>query len=580
MDLNGPQRQAVEEDGHVLVSACPGAGKTRVLASRAARLLASDDTGRLAAVTFTRDAAGELRKRILAGRPQDGKRLAAGTFHGLAYKQLLQSGFKARILSEHEYRDVLRRIWETDAPEMQVDEFQELVEQWKSTTAPAPTNGPGAVAFRKYQEWLATHHAMDFADILLKAVAGLRAGTLKPLPVRWLLVDESQDMDEVQYAWLKAHSATGILVTMVADDDQSIYGFRHALGYGGLMRFVADHKARQITLPINYRCAPEILGPSARLISHNQDRVNKAIQSAKPPGGSLQVRIFAKRDGEAVAVAQAIRENPAAWAVLARTNRLLDAVERECGVEHIPFQRRGGNGFWETHHVAFLLSLLRSVVDESWVGLRQALQWCGIKTDDVHLLQTLLANVPKTQWAARLARPPAAIADRLAIAFPPKSPARRVAWTLMSGYADWVDLTAVHRDNLVLTGARRFCEKAAPERAREPCGWALQALERMPGSLRARLAMVSQTRSREHKEGSVVLATLHAAKGLEFPNVWMIAVEEGTLPHPESASDEERRLCYVGMTRAETRLVVSYAVDGGGRSRFLDEAGLGTGLGR
>ncbi len=538
MDLNGPQRDAVEADGHILVSACPGAGKTRVLASRAARLL--------------------------AGRPQDGKRLAAGTFHGLAYKQLLRSGFKARILSEHEYWDVLRRIWETDAPEMQLDEFQELVEQWKSTTVPAPTNGPGAVAFRKYQEWLAAHDAMDFADILLKAVAGLRAGTLKLLAVRWLLVDESQDMDEVQYAWLKAHSATGIFVTMVADDDQSIYGFRHALGYGGLMRFVADHQARQITLPINYRCAPEILGPSARLISHNQDRVNKAIQSAKPPGGSLQVRIFANRDGEAVTVAQAIREQPAAWAVLARTKRLLDAVENRCRVENIPFQRRSGNSFWETQHVASLVSLLRSVVDESWVGLRHALQWCGIKTDDAHILQTLLTDVPKVQWAARLARPPAALDDVLAIAFPPKSPVRRVAWALMVGYADWVDLSAAHRDNLVLTGVKRFCATAAPERAREPCGLALQTLEQMPGSPNARLATVSQTRSREQKEGSVVLSTLHAAKGLEFPNVWMIAVEEGTLPHPEGALDEERRLCYVGMTRAETRLVVSYAVDSGG----------------
>ena len=184
-------------------------------------------------------------------------------------------------------------------------------------------------------------------------------------------------------------------------------------------------------------------------------------------------------------------------------------------------------------------------------------------------------DVPKVQWAARLARPPATLADVLAVAFPPKSPARRVAWTLMAGYADWVDLTAAHRDSLVLTGVARFCAKSAPERARDICGWALQALERMPGSLQARLAMVGQARSREHKEGSVVLATLHAAKGLEFPHVWMIAVEEGTLPHPESASDEERRLCYVGMTRAETRLVVSYAVDGGGRSRFLDEAGLG-----
>lgn len=575
MDLNGPQQQAVEADGHILVSACPGAGKTRVLASRAARLLASDPAGRLAAVTFTRDAAKELRTRILVGRPQDGKRLAAGTFHGLAYQQMRRAGFQARILSEHEYRDVLRRIWETDAPEMKFDEFQELVEQWKSTTVPPPDRGPGVVAFQKYQEWLAAHHAMDFADILLKAVAGLRAGTFAPLPVRWLLVDESQDMDEVQYAWLTAHSAGGVLVTMVADDDQSIYGFRHALGYGGLMRFVADHQARQITLPVNYRCAPEVLAPSARLISHNTDRVSKAIQAAKPVGGALQVRIFADRLGEATAVAQAVQADPERWAVLARTNRLLDAVELACDVAQVPVQRRGGSGFWESPNAASLVSLLKSIGDGSWVGLRHALHWCGIKTDGVQQLQTRLAGAPKAQWAALLARPPAALADTLAVAFPPKSPPRRVAWTLLAGYAEWVALAAAGRESLVLAGVGRFCATNVPEWARETCAWALQALERMPGTLAARLTVVAQVRRREPAEGGAVLATLHAAKGLEFPNVWMIAVEEGVLPHLDGAVDEERRLCYVGMTRAETTLVMSYAVDCGSPSRFLTEAGLG-----
>ena len=575
MDLNGPQHQAVDVDGHVLVSACPGAGKTRVLAHRAARLLASDMAGRLAAVTFTRDAAGELRKRILATRPEDGSRVAAGTFHGLAYQQMRRAGLRVRILSEPEYRDVLYRMWEADAPEMAFDEFLELVEQWKSTTAPPPDRGPGVVAFQKYHEWLAAHNAMDFADILLRSVAGLRDGTLPPLAVRWLLVDESQDMDEVQYSWLKAHSASGVLITMVADDDQSIYGFRHALGYGGLMRFVADHQARQITLPVNYRCAPEVLGPSARLISHNVDRVSKAIQADKPAGGSIQVRIFTERKGEASAVAEAVQSNPEKWAVLARTNRLLDAVETECNVAQIPVQRRGGSSFWESHSVASLLSLLRSVIDGSWVGLRHALHWCGVKSDGAQMLQVLLADAPKAQWAALLARPPAALADNLAVTFPPKTPARRIAWALMAGYADWVDLAAAGRENLVLTGMTRFCATTAPERAREPCAWALHALEKMPGSLAARLMAVSQGGRREPKEGSVVLATLHAAKGLEFPNVWMIAVEEGTLPHLDSTTDEERRLCYVGMTRAETALVLSYALDCGKPSRFLAEAGLG-----
>ncbi len=574
MDLNGSQQQAVESDGHILISACPGAGKTRVLAARAARLLASDPAGALAAVTFTREAADELRRRILAERPQDGNRLYAGTFHGLAYRQMRRARLTGRILSEHEYREALRRVWETDAMEMKFDEFMELVEQWKSTTALPPDQGPGVAAFRKYQSWLHDHGALDFADILLKTVDGLRGGRVTPLAVRWLLVDESQDMDEVQYAWLRAHSGAGTQITMVADDDQSIYGFRHALGYGGLMRFVNDHQARQITLPVNYRCCPEVLAPSARLIGYNADRVSKAIQAAKPPGGSLEVRVFAERMGEATAVAQAVRGAPSRWAVLARTNRLLDAVELACGIAQIPLQRRGGTGFWESPAAASLLSLLKSVTDGSRVGLRHALHWCGVKSDGVQLIQALLGSAPPAQWPALLAKPPAAQAEAFALTFPPKSPTRRVASLLLAGFADWTALAVAGREGLVLAGVARFCAIGVPERARETCAWALDALGKMPGSLSARLALVGQNRRREPDPDGVVLATLHAAKGLEFPCVWLIAAEEGILPHLDGTLEEERRLCYVGMTRAEDTLVMSYAVDCGSPSRFLAEAGL------
>ncbi|MHB8252141.1 MAG: ATP-dependent helicase [Acidiferrobacter sp.] len=575
MLLNGPQQQAVDTDGHLLISACPGAGKTRVLASRAARLLAQNVTGHVATVTFTRDASEELRRRILAERPGDGARLQSGTFHALAYKQIRRAGLKARILSDHEYRDILRHFWETDASEIKFDEFTELVEQWKSTTAPPPEKGPGTDGFRHYQQWLVKHQAMDFADILLQAVAGLQKGTLAPLAVRWLLVDEAQDMDEVQYAWLRAHSHVGIEVTVVADDDQSIYGFRHALGYRGLMRFVADHQAKQITLPINYRCAPEVLSPSARLIANNADRVAKAIQAAKPPGGVMRIRAMTERMGEATAVVNALRTDPTQWAVLARTNRLLDAVELACAIAQIPFQRRGGSGFWESPTAASLLSLIKSIGDGSWVGLRHVLRWCGIPAESGQLLQDMLMRAPTNEWVALLSRPPTSAADAVAQAFPARSPGRRVAWALLSGYADWTQLAAVGRDALVLAGLRRFCATNAPERARETCEWALTALEKIPGSLAARAAFVGrQSQRKENTVAGVVLATLHAAKGLEFPRVWLIAAEEGTLPHLDSPLDEERRLCYVGMTRAETELVISYAVDCGSPSRFLKEAGL------
>jgi superfamily I DNA/RNA helicase len=218
VDLNPHQERAVSTVGHCTVLACPGSGKTRVLSERAIRLLASHDKGRLCAVTFTRDAAEELKARILPSCGADvARRLAVGTFHSIALSQLkrLPRGQKPRrLLSDGERMAVLRRCIAQHPIDATFEDVVKNIDSAKARIRTPVFAEPDIEAiYTAYQDTLASEGAMDFADIVLLAVQKISSGELLPLPVRWLLVDEAQDMDEVQVAWVKAHGLAGIEVT-------------------------------------------------------------------------------------------------------------------------------------------------------------------------------------------------------------------------------------------------------------------------------------------------------------------------------------------------------------------------------
>lgn len=568
------QRAAIALDGHGLISACPGAGKTRVLALRSARLLSTHRQGRLVAVTFTRDAARSLRERILAeAGPQHGRRVASGTFHALALNQLKRHHGKGalRVLSAREQRMLMMQAWERASAEAEFtfDRFDDActaIESIKATLDPAPspkTSAAGAV-YATYQRLLARAGANDFADLLLRTVREMGQGALRPIQARWLLVDEAQDMDDVQYAWIAAHVKAGVEVMCVADDDQSIYQWRHALGYQGLMRFRSETGARHLTLPTNYRCRPEILAPAALLVSHNHDRVDKDIRASRGPGGAIAVLANATRWDEATRIVNHLNDTgPAGWAVLARTNRTLDAVELALGAEGIAYQRLGGEGFWEKPAAQAYLGLLKSVADLDAVALLQALRWAGLfrgprievsSGEDAEALLARLAEVAPGETAGA---------------------SQRAARTLKGIHRDWREAAERERVPLVAWGVAQWLAASVDERRGAVFDWCAEALCKASGPLRARVARLTTPRPAKKDAGQgVALMTMHAAKGLEFPGVWIVACEEGMIPHADSELQEERRLFYVAMTRAEDTLVLSFARDEGKPSRFIEEADL------
>ncbi|MEO1767970.1 ATP-dependent helicase [Thiobacter aerophilum] len=567
MELNPYQERAVAATGHCTILACPGSGKTRVLSERAARLLASHSKGRLCAVTFTRDAADELRSRILASCGQDhARRLAVGTFHSIALGQLkrINRAKPLRLLSEGERLAVLRRCWQQHAPDLEFDDVIQAIDAAKARLTPPVFSEPSLEAlFHAYQELMESEGAMDFSDLLLVSVRKMANGEMAPLPIRWLLVDEAQDMDEVQMEWVLFHGRAGVEVTLVGDDDQSLYAFRHALGYAGLRAVTLALSATETTLPVNYRCAPNILAHAAKLIVHNKDRAAKKITAHRDDPGEIRVVRAPSRWDEVDLIAEAIKKSGdgQAWAVLGRTNSLLDAAEVALSDAGIPYSRSGGKSVWEHSVGGVLLGLLRSVLDDSWTGVANAMSFCGLQAGWVneHSRRSKGGCIPRLELAIEEARDNAGL--------------KKTLLGLRNGLAGWISQARKGRPSLVVHGVVGFLADYCKPNQLDLLIRLGTVIAKMPGSLAQRLSVLGRPRSRGHVL-PVQIMTLHASKGLEFDNVWIMGCEDGTLPHTDSTEEDERRLLYVGMTRARHRLILSSAIEEGLESRFLEEAGL------
>jgi superfamily I DNA/RNA helicase len=566
VNLNLHQERAVTAMGHCTILACPGSGKTRVLSARAAHLLANNPKGRLCAVTFTRDAAVELRSRILqACGPAHARRLADGTFHSLALAQIkrFSKDRPPRLLAEGERLAVLRRCWKQHAPNLTFESVIQGIDSAKSRWAPPMFSDPAMeTVFHGYQHLMVSEGAMDFSDLLLTTVRKMTNGEMPPLPIRWLLVDEAQDMDEVQMEWILLHGRAGIEVTLVGDDDQSLYAFRHALGYEGLQEVTFALSASETTLPINYRCAPNILAHAAKLIAHNKNRAPKKISAHKEDAGEINVLRLPDRWAEVDQIVNTIKNagDDQEWAILARTNLILDAAEVALSDLSIAYSRSGGKSIWEHSIGSVFAGLLRSAIDDSWTGIANALSFCGIHAAWVN---------------SHSRRTSGGCANRLesAIDKVQEEAPRKTLMRLRLGLASWREQIARGRPTLVVHAIAGFLSDYCKHNQLNLLRKLEAAVARMPGTLAQRLSVLGRNKQ-ARQDAYIQIMTLHASKGLEFDNVWIMGCEDGNLPHTDSPEEDERRLLYVGMTRTQSRLILSNSMEDGFESRFLNECGL------
>ena len=597
--LNPDQRSVALELGHCLAIAAPGSGKTKTLAVKAAYLLDKGHT--VTAVTFTRDSALELRDRIASMvAPELQKNLLVGTFHSIdrlmAFPKMRRSGMGENIISkghssltrqwvivkDSQRRSFIDRAINECGLDMEVEEASSTIEAQKSGYLQPETEAHVALQ-KTYQDLLARHGVIDFQDILLETNRGIERKQISTLQTDHLMIDEFQDTDSTQFKWIMLHAYAGVKLTAVGDDDQSIYGFRRALGYKGMMEFQDRLQATQIILGMNYRSHQEVLSPSSRVIDHNESRMEKDLISFKGEGGSAFWEKFDTRLVEAKAIerwAKKALDKGETVGILARTNARLNIVESEFKRTETPYVRGDGTSIIHTKEMNVLLAMLGMLVRKSRMDMDQVMGWCQISEEEI-------SGIHKT------------VSDDDIFAFDKATLAKLVLCEKSRDtYADivkyrdyWAGQVMDGGNDMPLGGVVKFLQGFVGKNKRSQTMLEIVAgvfakhfdlknsdSQELADRIKAIEDAQRGVNENERKDGdapvvSAVLTTAHSSKGLEYDNVWILGAEKGAFPDEKASMQEERRLFFVAMTRARKNLVVS-ASGAKPISNFVEEAQL------
>ncbi|MBI0433936.1 ATP-dependent helicase [Roseomonas sp. KE0001] len=626
--LNPEQRAAVETvDGPLLVLAGAGTGKTRVLTTRFAHILMTRRAfpNQVLAVTFTNKAAREMRERVAAmlGQPAEG--LWLGTFHALCARMLrrhaglvgLESSFT--ILDTDDQMRLLKQVMEAagiDLKRWPAQGMMAIIQRWKDRglmpariTAAEDTDyagGRGRGLYAAYQERLRQLNACDFGDLLLHVTEILRT---QPDVLadyhrrfRYILVDEYQDTNTVQYLWLRLlaqrENPAERNICCVGDDDQSIYSWRGA-EIENILRFEKDFPGATIVrLESNYRSTAPILAAAAGLIARNSGRLGKTLRPGRDDAAGEKVRVVSLWDseeearmvGSRIEAARRGGHDLSEIAILVRAGFQTRAFEERLITLGIPYRVVGGQKFYERAEIRDAMAYLRVLSQPA---------------DDLAFER--IVNTPKRglgdtalramhDLARAEGRPLVVAAWRLIETGALRPKPRQALRELLEGFARWREM--LPREGHVVVAATLLDESGYTEmwkqdKSPEAPGRldnlkellrALGEFESLAGFLE-HVALVMEN-DEQSEDGRVNLMTLHAAKGLEFDSVFLPGWEEGLFPHQRALDEggdkgleEERRLAYVGITRARRHCVISHAANrriyanwtSAIPSRFLDE---------
>lgn len=632
-DLNEAQCQAVTAKAQrLLVLAGAGSGKTRVLVHRIMWLMNqhSISAHRIMAVTFTNKAASEMRQRIEKGTGMTASRLWVGTFHGLSHRILRQYWEQANlpenfqiIDSDDQLRLVKRLIqekgWdeETCDPKRAVGFINRHKDEGKRANqippSPIPELTTFAELYRLYEQYCQRLGSVDFAEILLRTYELLRD---KPEVANYyrqrfshILVDEFQDTNTIQYAWLKQFCTTESHIMIVGDDDQSIYGWRGAK-IENIHRFSKDFEdVITVRLEQNYRSTSTILAAANALIAMNAGRLGKELWTQGIEGERLTLYGAFNEIDESRFIVERIRQWCAKGgslenvAILYRSNAQSRVLEQSLRQANMAYRVYGGLRFFDRAEIKDTLSYLRLMVnchDDTAFERAINLPPRGIGERTLASIRLLAKTQEISLWTAAKAYYPTIPLGRISnglrqffesvedlitqVQINPLSSLVQ-AVLLKSGLLAYIktqpgERTHARVENLheLVQAAEQF-HQAFEEMQETPCP---HSAESLPTFL-SEVALDAGDREDE-PEAAVKLMTLHSAKGLEFPLVFLSGLEEGLFPHHRCLQDrnlleEERRLCYVGITRAMRKLYITYAekrafagLSGVNRpSRFIDE---------
>ena len=602
--LNPPQREAIRYlDGPLLVLAGAGSGKTRVITQKIAYLISDCgfNPANIAAITFTNKAAREMQERVGQLLREKPAGLTISTFHSLGVRILREEakalGYKPQfsIFDATDCYGILSDL-AGSVDKATIRRLQGLISGWKNALvtpdqarkhAANDTEKLAAQAYASYAATLKAYQAVDFDDLIVLPVELFRAHP-KVLDkwqnrLRYLLVDEYQDTNACQYQLLRLLAGPRAAFTAVGDDDQAIYGWRGAdvENLRGLPRDYPNLKL--IKLEQNYRSTVRILKAANTLIAHNEKLFDKKLWSELGQGDPISVSAYRDNEKEAEQVVMKLqahrfehRAKFSDYAILYRGNFQARALEQHLRDQKVPYLISGGQSFFDKAEIKDITAYLRLLAnnDDDPAFIRavttpkrgvggSTLEALGKYAGERHL--SLFAAASEEGFAHRVQ--PRQLAplhdfcrfigrceDRAA-----REPAGQVIEDMLAaiGYEAWLYGEEERR-----TAQTRW------ENVQELKNWLTQKGEEDKKTLLELTQMIALINMLEKQEDgkrpdAVQLSTLHAAKGLEFKHVFLIGVEEGVLPHRESQDpvklEEERRLMYVGITRAQRSLHLSYA---------------------
>jgi len=614
-NLNRDQREAAKTlEGPLLVLAGAGSGKTRVITHRIAHLMDCGVPGEtILGMTFTNKAAGEMRERLVGMVGHQAKAVTLSTFHSLGLHILrseakrkkrpqpftiFETGDQLGVLRDITRQRHLERGYDLGAILSRISQWKNgFVEPGRTPSSNDPYDEAAAELYPRYVELMRSYRAVDFDDLICEPTRLLErdaaCGRRWADQFRYVLVDEYQDTNPAQFRLLTAIAGGHRNVCVVGDDDQSIYGWRGA-DVRNILQFERDFPgARVIYLMKNYRSVGTVLAAANRVIAENPERHPKQLEPARGPGQPVRLTITSDGDHEAAWVAQTIRDMTDRGrrrfdeiAVLYRSNILAKDLETELRTNRVPYRVVGGTAYYDRKEVKDLVAYLKLAANpRDELSLRRVINNPprGIGPKTVEQLSDWAAGRGKSLYQSlghaeeiigageRRARAVAGfkeLIDRNAGRLRRKGNLAEATGQLVAELNLQEEFRRTSESDKVLErrwgfvtefhdGVERFCQRSGTPTLREYL---------------SQLALLDlDSDQKEDGDGSqVTLSTLHGSKGLEFGVVFLIGLEEGLLPHDRTlnpqvtdavAGDiaEERRLCYVGMTRAMDELRLTRA---------------------
>ena len=598
------EQQAVVDDpnSNKLVCALPGSGKTHTTISLAQRITEQPDA-RVLMVTFTRSSMNEMHNRIQKRLPpHQAKRVTVKTFAKIMLEQYRQMSQPRQLIIGPEFTNYIHRVARKfDVKYKEYGEIEQAIDMIGRSMDPDIERHDYYPLYDELQAMLERFNRIDLQTVCRQVTFALHDKTIKTLPFTHYVVDEFQDTDSLQYHWMLGLKSDDRYFTVVGDDDQAIYGWRGATGYQNMVRFQRDFKAKAFMLSQCYRCAPFILGAAQRLIEANENRIAKDMNSAKQVLGKVTTRIMPigyrspfTRQQEMLHpyeqknvppriqnlnvdsyryIVDCIEGNYKNLAILARTNLDLDALEYCLSERDIPTMRIGGKSIFDNPSViGYVRLLVGFVFHKQRSALIDGLGWLGVHENDLYKLSSApqsqdplfdIAQASDTMLLHKLSelrnecvrnKPDAkVVTEQLALLLD-------VHFEIHNDPMRTRRMGAINTINNILTKkAGTFGERV--------------------NALNNSLKFVATSQSQDHQpEDRVVLCTMTGSKGLEWSRVLLMMLNHDVIPsihtdlNNSEMIEEERRLLYVSMTRAEDELIMHF--DEAVPSIFVEELGL------